>query len=67
MTKVFIKNDGKEKGNSYEACLELDPDNDCSQHTYSYSSEHAIEFMKEKVKRRIKELKNIDWDSFDIV
>lgn len=58
--KVQIYNDGKEDFFSYEASLK---------HTHQLSSfgkrrkDEAIQVLKDKVKKRINQLQNIDWEN----
>lgn len=66
MIRLQIHNDGKEKCQSFEAKLSY-VDSFIHLDGYGYNKEEAISQLKEAVQSRIKELQEIDWDSFDWV
>lgn len=64
MLRLQIHNDGKEKWQSFEAKLD-DSESDIYLEGYGYNKEQAISALKECVNAKIKELQEIDWNSFD--
>ena len=64
MYKLQIHNDGKERYQSFEARL-IEEYSDLS--GYGANLEESILELKKKVDEMIKNLKEIDWENFDIV
>lgn len=66
MIRLQIHNDGKEKRQSFEARLD-EIESDVYLVGYGSNKEEAITKLKESVNAKIKELQEIEWDSFDWV
>ena len=66
MLRLQIHNDGKEKYQSFEARLD-DRDTTIYLEGYGENKDEAIENLKKQVDLKIKELQEIDWETFDWV